>query len=102
MTCTPLQPEQSACSGEPRRMELGAQARRLSLPRMLQRQRGNALLCRSSAHPGSPKLPPPEVRRTSPQLRPQQPDPGARRHGHQGLPAATLLPGAPHTGAECS
>jgi len=47
------------------------------------------------------KPPPLKLRCTSPRLRPQQPDTGARRHGHQGLPAVTLLPGAPRTGAEC-
>jgi len=46
-------------------------------------------------------MPPPELRRTSPRFHPQQSDAEARRHGHQGLPAATLLPGAPRTGAEC-
>ena len=59
-----------------------------------------ALQCRR-ARPGSPKMPPPELRRTSPRFHPQQSDAEARRHGHQGLPAATLLPGAPCTGAEC-
>jgi hypothetical protein len=58
------------------------------------------LQCRRTRH-GSPKTPPPELRRTNLRFRPQQPDTEARRHGHQGLPAATLLPGAPHTGAEC-
>ena len=44
---------------------------------------------RRSRARGSPKPPPPELRRTSSRFRPQQPDAGACRHGHQGLPVST-------------